>query len=205
VPVSPSSDAQLLCSELAVLNDPEVTAACGGAATMATNDLLLGILGALKADYPALDSFQPCPSSSAASSAGTDEFTSNDGDSSSPKNETGIVRVMFNCRKEESKSACEARIRVIPEDSFSIVYYLAIPHAYSLAVNSSYVDDLEGIEDDPPRYMVNAVDSSPMRRRLQAQAIPYGVNMVKAPSVWSKYNTKGKGVRVCGKSHQSKK
>jgi hypothetical protein len=218
---TPGPDVQHLCSDLAVMNDPQIKAACAGAGGMANQDLLPRLMGALTADYPEVGLIGPCTSdaSSLASSSTTTatvfNFTApmNNGPDSAgaasagaasagQENETGFVRVIFRCRAEEPQSECENRIRVIPEGSFSIVYYLELPHAYSLSVESSYVDSLEGVEDDPPRFPTQVESSQKIHRQLQGQHVPYGINMVKAPSVWSKYNTRGENVRVCGQCHQ---
>jgi hypothetical protein len=115
------------------------------------------------------------------------------------------VRVMFNCQAGEAKSDCESRIRsAVPKDSFSIVHYLAAPHAFSISVDPSYVDELEDAEDDPLRYAMNIKGSWKAHPILKygGQETPFGIEMVNAPRAWSTHQTQGENVLVCGKSHQ---
>lgn len=58
--------------------------------------------------------------------------------------------------------------------------------------------EMEGIEDDPPRTL-SYIPGSQVVRKLQSteQVIPYGIDLVKAPTFWSQYGKRGGGVKVC--------
>jgi len=114
--------------------------------------------------------------------------------------------VIITCKKGEEELVCKKRILdAIPKefrDQFRLNNYLKLPNAFAAEVKGdmSILDALEGdVFADPPRETLHIKESIQVHRNLQSsgQAIPYGIAMVKAMDVWSKYNNKGEDVRVC--------
>jgi len=118
----------------------------------------------------------------------------------------GAKHVIITCKKGEEELVCKKRILdAIPKefrDQFRLNNYLKLPNAFAAEVKGdmSILDALEGdVFADPPRETLHIKESIQVHRNLQSsgQAIPYGIAMVKAMDVWSKYNNKGEDVRVC--------
>lgn len=116
-----------------------------------------------------------------------------------------VKHVMIACKSTENEYSCRNRIwDAIPEeaqDRFRFTNYLQLPnvHAAEIRGDTSILDNLEGVVDDAPRETMHIKDSIQVHRSLQSsgQAIPYGIEMVKATEVWEKFQTKGENVRIC--------
>jgi hypothetical protein len=121
----------------------------------------------------------------------------------STKTEGDVTRVIISCRADELKFVCKKRILdSAPEGCLRFVYYLREANAFSVKVKSSCLAALDDLQEDPVRETLHIPDSLEVHhgRDLQsAQAVPYGINLVRAQEVWSQFGVKGENVRVCGK------
>jgi len=119
--------------------------------------------------------------------------------------ENTAKHIMIGCNDGETESACKLRILAsIPaesRDQFRLNNYLQLTSAYAAEYrgDASILDALgDSVIEDPPRETMHIKESIEVHRNLQGgQSTPYGITMVKAKDVWSKYNNKGEGVRVC--------
>jgi len=114
-----------------------------------------------------------------------------------------VKHIMIACKEGEGEFECRNRItNSIPEDSrgdFRLINYLELIHSCSCEVSGdmSIVDALsDDVSDDPPRETMHIKESIEIHRNLQGQAIPYGIELIKARDVWANYN-QGENVRVC--------
>lgn len=122
-----------------------------------------------------------------------------------PDDESDVKHMIIVCKEGEEELVCQQRILdSIPEDSmgqFRLNNYLKLTNAYAAEIrgDTSILDALEGdVFADPPRETMHIKESIQVHRNLQGgQSTPYGIAMIKAMDVWSKYNNKGENVRVC--------
>jgi len=121
------------------------------------------------------------------------------------KDDSDVKHMIIACKEGEEELVCKKRILdIIPKESrdrFQLNTYLKLPNAYAAKVRGdmSILDGLDSdIFADPPRETMHIKESVQVHRNLQGgQATPYGIEMVKAKDVWSKYKNKGENIRVC--------
>jgi len=119
------------------------------------------------------------------------------------KSEDSVTRVIVDCAAGEDSLACKDRIlTTTSEGCLRLVHYLNTAHAYAVEIKTPHLDELEGMHEDPVRETMHIKESVQVHngRDLQAgndQRTPYGIDMVKAKEVWSRFQVKGENVRVC--------
>ncbi|KAG7366113.1 cold-active serine alkaline protease [Nitzschia inconspicua] len=120
---------------------------------------------------------------------------------SAVRSEGSVTRVMLNCMDDETPLACKKRILdSTSEDCLRFIHCLQEANAFAVEVKASCLDDLDGFIDDPVREMLHIPDSLEIHhsRDLQAgQALPYGIDLVRAREAWTQFGVKGENVRVC--------
>lgn len=120
------------------------------------------------------------------------------------RTEGDVTRVIVNCNKGESAMACKNRILdSVSEGCLRFIHYLRDANAYAVEIKISNLNELDDMEEDPIRETMHLPESLQIHsgRSLQSgnQAIPFGIDLVRAREAWERFDTKGENVRVCGK------
>ena len=113
------------------------------------------------------------------------------------------IRKIVQCKdtfpEEECKAALEqAGVQVVVDIPNTLFFAICVD-SEAEAAKVADMTKVGGVENDPPRTL-SVVEGSMVKRHLQAsqQVTPYGINLVKAPEFWSRYNgNQGAGIKVC--------
>ena len=113
------------------------------------------------------------------------------------------IRKIVQCKdtfpEEECKAALEqAGVQVVVDIPNTLFFAICVD-SEAEAAKVADMTKVEGVENDPPRTL-SVVEGSMVKQHLQAsqQVTPYGINLVKAPEFWSRYNgNQGAGIKVC--------
>jgi hypothetical protein len=113
------------------------------------------------------------------------------------------TRKIVHCKDDVPESVCKedlikAGVQVLLDMPKTIFFAVCVDSAADAAIVAE-LTTVEGIEDDPVRTL-SVMEGSMVKRDLPAceQVTPYGIDMVKAPEFWSRYNgTQGAGIKVC--------
>ena len=113
------------------------------------------------------------------------------------------TRKIVQCKDNVSESVCKddlikSGVQVLSDMPKTVFFAVCVDSEADAAIVAA-LTNVEGIEDDPVRTF-SVVEGSMARRHLQVceQVTPYGIEMVKAPEFWSRYNgNQGAGVKVC--------
>ena len=113
------------------------------------------------------------------------------------------TRKIVQCKDDVPESVCKedliaSGVQVLSDMPETVFFAVCVDSETKAAIVAA-LTTVEGIEDDPVRTL-SVVEGSMVQRDLQAceQVTPYGIDMVKAPEFWSRYNgTQGAGIKVC--------
>ena len=113
------------------------------------------------------------------------------------------TRKIVHCKDDVPESVCKedlikSGVQVLSDMPKTVFFAVCVDSEADAAIVAA-LTNVEGIEDDPVRTL-NVMEGSMAKRDLQAceQVTPYGIDMVKAPGFWSRYNgNQGAGVKVC--------
>jgi len=113
------------------------------------------------------------------------------------------IRKIVQCKDSVPEEVCKAQlvqagVQILSDMPKTVYFAICIDTEAEVALVAR-LTDVEGVEDDPPRTL-SVIKGSFVKRDLQwsEQVTPYGVNLVKAPEFWSRYNgNQGAGVKVC--------
>ena len=113
------------------------------------------------------------------------------------------TRKIVQCKDDVPESVCKedlinAGVQVLSDMPETVFFAVCVDSEADAAIVAA-LTNVEGIEDDLVRTL-SVMEGSMVQRDLQAceQVTPYGINLVRAPEFWSRYNgTQGAGVKVC--------
>ena len=113
------------------------------------------------------------------------------------------TRKIVQCKDDVSEAVCKedlikSGVQVLSDMPKTVFFAICVDSESDAAIVAE-LTNVEGVEDDPPRTL-SVVEGSMVKRRLQGfeQLTPYGVELVKAPEFWSRYNgNQGAGIKVC--------
>lgn len=113
------------------------------------------------------------------------------------------TRKIVQCKDNVPESVCKedlikSGVQVLSDMPKTEFFAICVDSEADAAIVAA-LTTVDGVEDDPPRTL-SVVEGSFVKRRLQAfqQVTPYGIEMVKAPEFWSRYNgNQGSGIKVC--------
>jgi len=112
------------------------------------------------------------------------------------------LRKIVQCKGGVPEEVCkkdlvDAGVEIV-NDMHKTVFFAVCVESEAEADIVNELTDIDNVEDDPERTL-SYLPESKVVRHLQAgqQVIPYGVEMVRAPEFWDKYNKKGEGIKVC--------
>ena len=113
------------------------------------------------------------------------------------------TRKIVHCKDDVPESVCKedlikSGVQVLSDMPKTVFFAVCVDSEADAAIVAA-LTNVEGIEDDLVRTL-SVMEGSMVQRDLQAceQVTPYGINLVRAPEFWSRYNgTQGAGVKVC--------
>jgi hypothetical protein len=113
------------------------------------------------------------------------------------------IKKIVQCKDSVPEEVCkaalvQANVQVVSDMPKTIFFAICVDSEADAAIVAA-LTDVEGVEDDPPRTL-SVVKGSRVERHLQSaeQVTPYGIDLVKAPEFWARYNgNQGAGIKVC--------
>jgi hypothetical protein len=113
------------------------------------------------------------------------------------------IRKIVQCKDSVPEEVCkaalvQANVQVMSDMPKTVFFAICVDSEADVAIVAALID-VEDVEDDQPRTL-SVVKGSRVERHLQSseQVTPYGIDLVKAPEFWARYNgNQGAGIKVC--------